>query len=96
MQLKSADLYYGTSRYPINNPLPQQVPFAPLVGDLLEEVCAAVALATGCLSVANVRDRITHNVAHDKQVFVIDPAGGAITIPAKVALIGNGFSVIWE
>lgn len=95
MQLKSATLYYGTSAYPINNPLPAEISFAPLAGKLLDEVCAAVALASGCLSAANVRDRVTHNVALTESRYPMQ-SGGEVVIPASVQLIGNGFAVVWH
>ncbi len=94
MQLKSAHLYYGTSRYPINTPLPQEVPFAPLAGKLLDEVCEAVALASGCLSGENVKARVTHNLALTEARYPMQ-SGSEIVIPPTVQLIGNGFSVVW-
>lgn len=102
MTLTEAALYYGRARYPIdittysNYPF-KEVEFAPLEGELLDEVCRAVAKATGCLSMEAVKSSIYHNIAMPEMKFEdVLADGGDLIIPPSVQLLGNGFSVIWK
>lgn len=107
MQLESAYLHYGVSRYPINltDSISELPSFAPLEGEFLDRACDVVARATGLFGgnidggIRWVKSRITHNVAIDEQRYTTEQIPALehdLVIPRSVQLLGNGFSLVWK
>ncbi len=108
-KLREAALYYGTSKYPLAD-LPasiNEVEFAALPDDVVNECCKIVALRSGMFRSCHAEEgaryyagQVRHNVATAEQRVPVgvedDGSTKELVIPATVQLLGNGFSFIWE